>query len=172
MKELIKMLEEEKVWHEENDCYAWHINDVVDKASFIKGIVHCINLLKKSDELSDSAEDFDEIMELTAKIDLTISAVRLAFKFWKQDSGTLEGLKKVMEIQNIKSPEIKEKILETSNIYKIRWDENNLFIHFNNESVYQYFDVPEKVSIEMGNAESPGSFLHHEIKGQYRYSRI
>jgi len=76
------------------------------------------------------------------------------------------------KIAGEKKPKIKEKILDSSNIHKIRWDKNNLFIHFNNENVYQYFDVPEAVSVEMSESESPGSFLHNEIKGVYRYSKV
>ena len=64
-----------------------------------------------------------------------------------------------------------EKILNASNIQKIEWDESNLIIHFQ-DAKYQYFDIPEKISIELGNAESPGSYLHREIKGKYRYARI
>ena len=120
MKELIKMLEREKKLHTEE--LRNHCHDEIEEIGFINGMNYCINLLKKSDALSDST--------------------------------------------------LKEKILETSNVEKIRWDKNNLFIHFNNGNVYQYFDVPEKVSVEMGNAESPGSFLYQEIKGKYRYSRI
>ena len=67
---------------------------------------------------------------------------------------------------------IKEKILKASNVYKIRWNENNLFVHFNNGGVYQYKDIPEKVSIGMSEASSPGYFLNHEIKGNYRYEKI
>ena len=67
---------------------------------------------------------------------------------------------------------LKEKILKASNVYKIRWDENNLFVHFNNGGVYQYLDIPEKLSIGMSEAESPGAFLSREIKGNYRYARI
>ena len=67
---------------------------------------------------------------------------------------------------------MKEKILKASNVYKIRWDENNLFVHFNNGGVYQYKDIPEKISVGMSEAESPGSFLHTEIKGNYLYEKI
>ena len=67
---------------------------------------------------------------------------------------------------------LKEKILKASNVYKIRWDENNLYIHFNNGRVYQYFDIPENISVGLGEALSPGSFLNHEIKGNYRYARF
>jgi len=67
---------------------------------------------------------------------------------------------------------LNEKILNTSNIYKIEWDKNNLWVHFNNGGVYQYKDIPEKVSIAMGEAESAGSFLHQNIKGKYHYEQV
>ena len=66
---------------------------------------------------------------------------------------------------------LNEKVLNASNIQKIEWDESNLIIYFQ-DAKYQYFDIPEKISIELGNAESPGSYLHRKIKGNYRYARI
>ena len=74
--------------------------------------------------------------------------------------------------ENPKQEYPKEKILNTSNIEKIKWDETNLWVYFNNGGVYQYLDIPEKVSVELGEAESPGSYMHQEIKGVYRYTRI
>ncbi len=71
----------------------------------------------------------------------------------------------------IEGPTLKEKILNASNIHKIEWDKTNLIIHFKN-AVYQYFDIPEKISVELGNAESPGAYLHRNIKGNYRYEKI
>lgn len=67
---------------------------------------------------------------------------------------------------------LNEKILDASNIHKIEWDESNLIVHFNNGGKYQYLDIPSEVSVGLGNAESPGSYLHLEIKGKYRFSRI
>ena len=66
----------------------------------------------------------------------------------------------------------KEKIIKSSNIYKIEWDQSNLWVHYNNESVYQYKDIPESISIAVGEAKSAGSFLHRKVKGNYRYERI
>jgi hypothetical protein len=65
----------------------------------------------------------------------------------------------------------KEKSIDASNIHKIEWDDNNLIIHFTNAK-YQYFDIPAKISVELGNAESPGAYLHQNIKGKYRYSKV
>lgn len=66
----------------------------------------------------------------------------------------------------------KEKILKSSNIYSIEWDENNLTVHYNNGTSYKYKEISESVFIEMSEAESAGSFLHQNIKGKYRYEQI
>jgi len=102
-------------------------------------------------------------------------------KFGEKVTGVLLGFPVYLEYEHpsqIKDdlsdlePKLKEKILKASNVYKIRWDENNLFVHFNNGGVYQYKDIPESVSIGMSEAESPGSYLHLEIKGKYRYEKV
>lgn len=85
-------------------------------------------------------------------------------------SSAARRLRKLSGIE--KKPKLKEKILKASNVYKIRWDENNLWVHFNNGGIYQYKDIPEKVSVGMSEAESPGSYLHIEIKGNYRYEKV
>jgi hypothetical protein len=69
-------------------------------------------------------------------------------------------------------PPRKEKIFNSSNVEKIMWDDNNLYVHFTNLSVYKYSDVPENVSIKASNAKSIGSFLNREVKGTYSYKRI
>lgn len=66
----------------------------------------------------------------------------------------------------------KEKIIKSSNIYKIKWDKNNLWVQYNNGGVYQYKDIPEEVSIGLGEAEHAGSFLAREIKGKYRFEQM
>ena len=40
-------------------------------------------------------------------------------------------------------------------------------------SVYQYFDVPGQVHAAlMASQPHPGTFLHANIKGRYRYARV
>jgi hypothetical protein len=50
-------------------------------------------------------------------------------------------------------------------------DSSTLEIAFHDGSVYQYFDVPRAVYDMLVQAESPGSFLHQQIRGVYRYAR-
>jgi hypothetical protein len=62
----------------------------------------------------------------------------------------------------------------SSNIESIGHDSNSntLEIEFKNGTVYQYFDVQERVFNELKNASSVGGYLAANIKGTYRYSRV
>jgi hypothetical protein len=62
----------------------------------------------------------------------------------------------------------------SSNIASIGYDENSstLEIEFLNNSIYQYFDVPQHIYQELMKADSQGQFLAQNIKGVYRYSKI
>jgi hypothetical protein len=64
--------------------------------------------------------------------------------------------------------------VDSSNIASIGHDTESetLEIEFNNGSIYQYFDVPEQVYDDMMMADSKGRFLHLNIKGNFRYSKV
>lgn len=64
--------------------------------------------------------------------------------------------------------------VSSSNIESIGHDSNSntLEIEFKNGTVYQYFDVQERVFMELKNASSVGGYLAQYIKGTYRYSRV
>jgi len=51
-------------------------------------------------------------------------------------------------------------------------DSSTLEIAFVDGSIYQYFDVPRAVYDMMLQADSPGGFLHQQIRGVYRYARV
>ncbi len=69
---------------------------------------------------------------------------------------------------------MERKSVQSSNIASIGYDEatSTLEIEFLNNSVYQYFDVPQYIYNEFMQAESHGKYLAQNIKGMYRYSRI
>lgn len=87
---------------------------------------------------------------------------------------------KVWRSQNPTSTEIKESKnmeripVQSSNISSIGYnvDSKTLEIEFNDGSIYQYFDVPNPIWESFQNADSKGQFLHQNIKGIYRYSRV
>jgi KTSC domain len=63
--------------------------------------------------------------------------------------------------------------VSSSNIAAVGYDEDNqtLLIEFNNGTNYQYFDVPERIFIELRDAGSIGAYFASNVKGIYRFSR-
>jgi hypothetical protein len=64
--------------------------------------------------------------------------------------------------------------VSSSNISSIGYDPESrtLEIEFHNGGVYQYFNVPESIYNALMSAPSHGSYFHHYIKGQYRWTEI
>lgn len=64
--------------------------------------------------------------------------------------------------------------VESSNIESIGYDSSSqtLEIEFLNGTIYQYFDVPQRVFEELIGADSHGRYLNSNIKGIYRYSKV
>lgn len=62
----------------------------------------------------------------------------------------------------------------SSNIAEIGYDEatSTLEVAFLNGSVYQYFDVPKRISDGLMQASSHGEYLAQYVKGYYRYSKV
>jgi hypothetical protein len=69
---------------------------------------------------------------------------------------------------------MERKLVTSSNIASIGYDERTLTleIEFLNNSIYQYFDVPQQIYQELMQADSLGQFLAQYIKGVYRYSKV
>lgn len=62
----------------------------------------------------------------------------------------------------------------SSNVARISYDEttSTLEVEFLNGSVYQYYDVPNRIWEDFKSAGSKGQFIHQNLKGQYRYARV
>ena len=45
-------------------------------------------------------------------------------------------------------------------------------VSFLNDTVYQYFDVPEHVFQGLLTAPSAGAYLNSNVKGVYRYAKL
>ncbi|WP_447775424.1 KTSC domain-containing protein [Pseudomonas chlororaphis] len=62
----------------------------------------------------------------------------------------------------------------SSNIASVGYDPDSstLEIEFNNGSIYQYFDVSQRIYEELISADSVGGFLAANIKGSYRFSKV
>lgn len=64
--------------------------------------------------------------------------------------------------------------VDSSNIAEIGYDPDSatLEVLFNNESLYQYFDVPETVYEEFLAADSKGKYFNANIRNSYRYDKL
>ncbi len=64
--------------------------------------------------------------------------------------------------------------LDSSNVASAGYDDQTctLEIEFRNGGIYQYFDVPRPIYEQFIGAGSPGSFLHQQIRGVFRYARV
>tara|TARA_R110000850_G_scaffold85388_6_gene183577 strand:+ start:253 stop:462 length:210 start_codon:yes stop_codon:yes gene_type:complete len=69
---------------------------------------------------------------------------------------------------------MERKPVTSSNLASIGYDETSstLEIEFLNNSIYQYFDVPQHIHQALMQAESQGQYLAQNIKGVYRYSKV
>ncbi|WP_299082971.1 KTSC domain-containing protein [uncultured Ruegeria sp.] len=64
--------------------------------------------------------------------------------------------------------------VDSSNVAAIGYDDGSetLQVEFNSGATYQYFDVPEHIFDAMLESTSKGQFLHQNIKGAFRFSRV
>lgn len=63
--------------------------------------------------------------------------------------------------------------VDSSMIVSIGYKDSILEIEFkSNGQVWQYFDVPEHVYLEMISSDSQGKYFHRNIKGQYSEARV
>lgn len=62
----------------------------------------------------------------------------------------------------------------SSNLNSVAYDENEeiMEVEFKNGSVYQYFDVPKDVYLDLFDAMSAGRYLNDTVKGKYRYTKV
>lgn len=62
--------------------------------------------------------------------------------------------------------------VESSNLATVGFLNNVLEIEFRHGGVYQYFDVSERVYMDLMRADSKGTYHNKYIKNHYRYRRI
>jgi len=69
---------------------------------------------------------------------------------------------------------MRRQVVSSTNISEIGYDADRrtLEVAFKSGTVYQYFDVPERIYEDLIRASSIGQYLNTNIKGQYRYARV
>jgi hypothetical protein len=68
-----------------------------------------------------------------------------------------------------KDKEVFNNTVTTSNLADFYMDKGVLFIHFFDDSKYEFFGVPKNTYIKMVNAESPSRFARRHIYGTFLY---
>lgn len=78
----------------------------------------------------------------------------------------------------ILSEKIEGKVIEvkiqSSNIRSSKYntEDKTLLIEFNNDSVYQYNEVPWEIFTKLRMAESQGKYFNSNISKKYKYEKI
>lgn len=64
--------------------------------------------------------------------------------------------------------------VSSSRLESVGYDERLKLLHiqFVDGSLYEYYDVPKSVYIDLINASSAGKYFHKYVKGVYHFSKI
>lgn len=64
--------------------------------------------------------------------------------------------------------------IKSSNIKKTEYDVNskNLIVEFNNNTKYEYLEVPHQIYTKFRMSESQGKFFSTEISKKYKYKKL
>ena len=64
-----------------------------------------------------------------------------------------------------------EKVLKSTNIYGISWENKILTIEFISGETVEYLNVPKGIAAGMANAPSAGSYMNRYICGEFAYRK-
>lgn len=83
------------------------------------------------------------------------------------------GKKLLRVVAMTDKPGIKRTQVASSNIASVGYDKDKmtLEVEFHNGTIYQYFEVPEKVYIELLKAPSHGAYYYNEVKDKFSIER-
>ena len=64
--------------------------------------------------------------------------------------------------------------VSSRNIAEVGYNEQTktLYIRFNNNRTYEYYDVPQNIYVSLITASSVNDYFIEYIKGKYQYSQI
>lgn len=62
--------------------------------------------------------------------------------------------------------------VESSNVERIGWEDNNLFVEYKGGNLYKYENVTREIYLELLGSKSRGHYLNESIKGKYTYTKI
>lgn len=59
--------------------------------------------------------------------------------------------------------------IKSTNLNRVSYYEDDLYVEFSSGAQYRYFNVPQDVFAAMLVSDSPGRFLNIEVKGKYTH---
>lgn len=64
--------------------------------------------------------------------------------------------------------------IQSSNLAEVGYDTDSMMLEvlFHNGTVYQFFDVPEALYLEMMQSDSKGKFFNTQIKNSFRFAKL
>jgi hypothetical protein len=65
-----------------------------------------------------------------------------------------------------------KEIKDSSMIKRIAYKDNILYVTFNNDSVYEYYNVDKQIFYNLHIAESVGKYFCKNIKNIYEYKKL
>ena len=91
-------------------------------------------------------------------------------------------MRKFLKVGVVKTPEFNNREINdmdrvpvvSTDLAEIGYDSSSMTLEvlFLKGGLYQYFDVPESIFLELLQADSKGRFLNINIKNNYRYTRL
>lgn len=67
---------------------------------------------------------------------------------------------------------MKEKTFISKNIRRMSMEGTTLSVQFNNGRVYEYYDVPEDMWLEIAMALSIGDLFNRKIKNKFEFKEV
>lgn len=61
---------------------------------------------------------------------------------------------------------------DSSNIKEVRWENNKMYITFNQGGIYEYENIPHKLFEAFKTEPSAGKFFHRAIRNNYTGKKI
>lgn len=62
--------------------------------------------------------------------------------------------------------------VESSNIGRVAYKDNNLYVEYKSGNMYKYLDVPKETYTKLVESESKGRFMNSYIKEQFKYEKV
>lgn len=80
----------------------------------------------------------------------------------------------IPKVSKFSSPTIKRTHVDSSNLRSVGYDNTSqiLEIEFNNGAVYQYYSVPQRIYVELMQAESHGEYFYAFVRDRFQYKQV